>query len=57
MGAPKSDYERVAPKNSFIHVDDFKTVEGMPTCAMEMCTLIWVSLSFHNVCAYMVNSH
>ena len=23
MGAPRRDYERVAPPNSFIHVDDF----------------------------------
>ena len=25
MGAPKSDYTRAAPPNSFIHVDDFSS--------------------------------
>ena len=25
MGAPKEDYEKVAPPHSFIHVDDFRT--------------------------------
>ncbi|XP_793716.2 glycoprotein 3-alpha-L-fucosyltransferase A [Strongylocentrotus purpuratus] len=27
FGAPKADYERLAPPHSFIHLDDFKTVQ------------------------------
>ncbi|XP_035691976.1 alpha-(1,3)-fucosyltransferase 7-like [Branchiostoma floridae] len=29
LGAPKGDYERVAPPNSFIHVDDFGSPEAL----------------------------
>ncbi|XP_066267526.1 alpha-(1,3)-fucosyltransferase 7-like [Branchiostoma lanceolatum] len=29
LGAPKSDYERLVPPNSFIHVDDFETAEAL----------------------------
>lgn len=28
-GAPRADYEYVAPASSFIHVDDFKTIEDL----------------------------
>merc|ERR1719187_1445132 len=29
MGPPKKDYEKVAPPNSFIHIDDFETPEKL----------------------------
>ena len=29
MGAPKEDYERAAPHNSFIHVDDFASPRAL----------------------------
>ena len=29
MGAPRKDYERLIPPNSFIHVDDFKNPEHL----------------------------
>jgi glycoprotein 3-alpha-L-fucosyltransferase len=29
MGAPKEDYLRVAPNNSFIHVDDFASPQAL----------------------------
>ena len=28
-GAPRRDYEMVAPKKSFIHIDDFSSLEGL----------------------------
>ena len=29
FGAPRSDYEKVAPPNSFIHIQDFSTLQEL----------------------------
>ncbi|RZF48276.1 hypothetical protein LSTR_LSTR006243 [Laodelphax striatellus] len=36
MGAPKEDYERIAPKNSFIHVEDFDSPEHLAAYLHEL---------------------
>ena len=36
MGPPRSDYEKIAPVNSFIHVDDFDTPEMLTEYLLEL---------------------
>ena len=36
IGPPRSSYEKVLPKNSFIHVDDFKTVYDLMDWLMHL---------------------
>jgi len=36
MGAPRADYEAVAPPNSFIHVDDFSKTEDLAKFLLEL---------------------
>lgn len=31
LGPPRRDYEAIAPPNSFIHVDDFESIDGLGT--------------------------
>ncbi|XP_038058252.1 glycoprotein 3-alpha-L-fucosyltransferase A-like isoform X2 [Patiria miniata] len=35
-GAPKEDFERLAPPNSYIHVSDFKSVEELATYILKV---------------------
>ncbi|XP_078683921.1 alpha-(1,3)-fucosyltransferase 7-like [Branchiostoma floridae x Branchiostoma belcheri] len=36
LGAPRSDYERFAPPNSFIHIDDFKNPRALASYLMYL---------------------
>jgi glycoprotein 3-alpha-L-fucosyltransferase len=36
MGAPRSDYEQLAPPESFIHVDDFSTPQELADFLLQL---------------------
>jgi len=36
MGAPRADYERLAPPESFIHVDDFETPRDLADFLVQL---------------------
>ena len=38
LGPPKSDYEKVAPPNSFIHVQDFQTIQDLADYITRVAT-------------------
>ena len=47
MGAPKEDYLRVAPPNSFVHVDDFESPEHLARYLVEVARNETAYMGYH----------